>query len=61
MARDGLAAPPGRPHRDGKTLRDNIAGATVTNREMIRPLSDPLYRQGGLAILRGSLAPRAPS
>jgi len=24
---------------------------------MIRPLSDPLYREGGLAILRGSLAP----
>jgi dihydroxy-acid dehydratase len=41
----------------GKTLRENIAGATVTNREMIRPLSDPLYREGGLAILRGSLAP----
>jgi len=41
----------------GKTLGDNIAGAAVTNREMIRPLSDPLYREGGLAILRGSLAP----
>jgi dihydroxy-acid dehydratase len=41
----------------GKTLGENIAGATVTNREMVRPLSDPLYREGGLAILRGSLAP----
>ena len=41
----------------GKTLGENIAGATVTNREMIRPLSDPLYREGGLAVLRGSLAP----
>jgi dihydroxy-acid dehydratase len=29
----------------------------VTPPEMIRPLSDPLYREGGLAILRGSLAP----
>jgi len=45
------------PTVTGKTLRENIAGATVTNREMIRPLSDPLYREGGLAILRGSLAP----
>jgi dihydroxy-acid dehydratase len=41
----------------GKTLRENLAGAAVTNREMIRPLSDPLYPEGGLAILRGSLAP----
>jgi dihydroxy-acid dehydratase len=45
------------PTVTGRTLRENIAGATVTNREMIRPLSDPLYREGGLAILRGSLAP----
>ena len=41
----------------GRTLAENIAGATVTNRELIRPLSDPLYPEGGLAILRGSLAP----
>jgi dihydroxy-acid dehydratase len=41
----------------GRSLGENIAGAAVTNREMIRPLSDPLYREGGLAILRGSLAP----
>jgi dihydroxy-acid dehydratase len=41
----------------GRTLGENIAGAVVANREMIRPLSDPLYREGGLAILRGNLAP----
>jgi dihydroxy-acid dehydratase len=41
----------------GRSLGENIAGAAVTNREMIRPLSDPLHREGGLAILRGSLAP----
>jgi dihydroxy-acid dehydratase len=41
----------------GQTLGENLAGATVTNREMIRPLHDPLYREGGLAVLRGSLAP----
>ncbi|MEI8188352.1 MAG: dihydroxy-acid dehydratase [candidate division NC10 bacterium] len=41
----------------GRTLRENIAGAAVANREMIRPLSDPLHAEGGLAILRGSLAP----
>jgi dihydroxy-acid dehydratase len=41
----------------GKTMRENIAGAAVANREMIRPLSDPLHAEGGLAILWGSLAP----
>src|SRR5574341_591530 len=45
------------PTVTGRTLRENIAGATVTNREMIRPVSDPLHPEGGLAILRGSLAP----
>jgi len=41
----------------GKALGENIAGASVANREFIRPLSDPLFPQGSLAILRGSLAP----
>ncbi len=45
------------PTVTGRTLAENIAGAAVTNRELIRPLSDPLYPEGGLAILRGSLAP----
>jgi len=41
----------------GRTMGENIAGAAVANREMIRPLSDPLHAEGGLAILWGSLAP----
>ena len=41
----------------GKTLGENIADAAVTNREFIRPLTDPLFPEGSLAILRGSLAP----
>ena len=45
------------PTVTGRTLGENIAGAAVTNREMIRPLADPLHPEGGLAILRGSLAP----
>ncbi|MGE5851208.1 MAG: dihydroxy-acid dehydratase [Candidatus Methylomirabilota bacterium] len=45
------------PTVTGRTLRENIAGAAVRNREIIRPLSDPLFPQGSLAILRGSLAP----
>jgi dihydroxy-acid dehydratase len=45
------------PTVTGRTLRENIVGATVRNREIIRPLTDPLFPQGSLAILRGSLAP----
>ncbi len=45
------------PTVTGQVLRENIAGAVVRDRELIRPLSDPLHPQGGLAILRGSLAP----
>jgi dihydroxy-acid dehydratase len=45
------------PTVTGRTLRENIAGASVTNREIIRPLTDPLFPQGSLAVLRGSLAP----
>ena len=42
----------------GKTVAENIAGAIVSDRRIIRPLSDPWSREGGLAVLRGNLAPR---
>jgi dihydroxy-acid dehydratase len=45
------------PTVTGKTLRESIAGTGVTDREIIRPLTDPLFPQGSLAVLRGSLAP----
>jgi dihydroxy-acid dehydratase len=41
----------------GKTLRENLDGVEVRDREIIRPLSDPLQADGGLRIVRGSLAP----
>lgn len=40
----------------GKSLGENIAGARVFNDDVIRPLSDPLYPEGALAVLRGNLA-----
>ena len=43
---------------NGKTLGENIAGAEVYNEDVIRPLSNPIWGVGGLAILRGNLAPR---
>jgi dihydroxy-acid dehydratase len=41
----------------GKTLGENIAGAECFNDDVIRPLADPVYKEGALAVLRGNLAP----
>jgi len=53
-----------KPHLDlscqsitGKTLGENIADADVYNADVIRNLDNPLLASGGLAILRGNLAP----
>lgn len=42
---------------NGKTVGENIAGATVYNDDVIRPLSNPVYHEGSLAVLRGNLCP----
>ena len=42
---------------NGRTLRDNIAGAEVFDDDVIRPLDKPIYAEGALAVLRGNLAP----
>ena len=41
----------------GKSLGDGIAGAEVYNDDVIRPLSNPVYKEGSLAVLKGHLAP----
>jgi len=41
----------------GKTLRENLKKAKIVNEEIIRPLSNPVHEQGGIAILKGNLAP----
>jgi dihydroxy-acid dehydratase len=41
----------------GKTLKENLKEAKITNEEVIRPLSNPVHEQGGIAILKGNLAP----
>jgi dihydroxy-acid dehydratase len=41
----------------GRTLGENISGAEVSNDDVIRPLDQPLYAEGALAVLRGNLAP----
>jgi dihydroxy-acid dehydratase len=41
----------------GHTLGENVAGARSLDHEVIRTAADPYSPKGGLAVLRGSLAP----
>jgi dihydroxy-acid dehydratase len=41
----------------GKSVKENIASAVVLNSEVIRPLDNPVHKQGGIAVLTGNLAP----
>jgi dihydroxy-acid dehydratase len=41
----------------GKTVGENITGAQIYNDDVIRPLSNPVYQKGSLAVLRGNLCP----
>lgn len=41
----------------GKTVAENIKGCTNKNKEVIRPVENPYSETGGIAILKGNLAP----
>jgi L-arabonate dehydrase len=43
---------------NGRTVGENVAGAENWNPEVIRPLDNPLTASGGIAVLRGNLAPQ---
>lgn len=42
----------------GKTVGENLRGVKVSRRDVIRPLSRPVRETGGIAVLKGNLAPR---
>jgi dihydroxy-acid dehydratase len=42
----------------GKTLAENNATAKVHNEDIIRPLTNPVVSETGIAVLRGNLCPR---
>jgi len=42
----------------GKTVGENLAGVSVKDYEVIRPVTNPYSQTGGIAILFGSLAPK---
>jgi dihydroxy-acid dehydratase len=41
----------------GKTVGENVSKAKVIKADVIRPLDNPVHKEGGIAILRGNLAP----
>ena len=41
----------------GKTIGENIAGCVNLNPEIIRPIENPYSETGGIAVLKGNLAP----
>ncbi|MCQ2474007.1 MAG: dihydroxy-acid dehydratase [Saccharofermentans sp.] len=41
----------------GKTMKENLEDVVVYDREVIRSLDNPFTKTGGLAILKGNLAP----
>ena len=41
----------------GKTVGENVDGARVYQSDVIRPLFNPVYHEGSLAVLRGNLCP----
>jgi len=41
----------------GTSLGDTLKDAMVHNDDVIRPLSNPIYAEGALAVLRGNIAP----
>jgi dihydroxy-acid dehydratase len=42
----------------GMTMRENIKGVKVLNNSVIRNIKHPYHKEGGIAILKGNLAPQ---
>lgn len=42
----------------GKGIKENISKAEILNEEVIRSLNNPFHKEGGMAVLKGSLAPQ---
>ena len=41
----------------GKTIAENLQGVVNRDPEIIRPIDDPYTKTGGIAVLKGNLAP----
>lgn len=56
LLKAGLISPD-QPTVTGKTMGDNVGNVEVSDPTVIRPLDNPYNLEGGIAILRGNLAP----
>ncbi len=45
------------PTVSGLTIREIVEAAEIKDEEVIRPLERPVHREGGMVVLKGSLAP----
>ena len=43
---------------NGRTIKQIAASAKVLDEEVLRPLDRPFHAQGGIAVLKGNLAPK---
>lgn len=41
----------------GKTIKENLEGVRNLNPEVIRPIENPYMQSGGIAVLKGNIAP----
>ena len=41
----------------GKTIKENLEGVKNLNPEVIRPIENPYMQSGGIAVLKGNIAP----
>ena len=42
---------------NGKTIKENIEGKAPTDHDVIRPIENPYNDEGGIAVLKGNIAP----
>jgi len=41
----------------GKKVGENLKGVRILNQDVIHPMSNPYHKEGGIAVLKGNLAP----
>ena len=57
LARGGCAVNPGVMTATGRTLGENLKGVVIHDPEILRSVDNPYHAEGGIAILKGNLAP----
>jgi len=57
LLKHGMLANPDAITATGKTVKENVSGREILRPDVIRTVDNPYHAEGGLAILRGNLAP----